>query len=263
MIDPTPHKGLRLPRSLKAATMLLLAVSYYLALPSTAHAMHITEGILPMPWAGFWFLVAAPFVYWGVRDLNRRSATNPHFKPLVGLVGAAVFIVSCMPIPVPTAGTCSHPCGTGLAAVLIGPPLTVLVTSVALLLQALFLSHGGLTTWGGNIFSMGIVGGFVGYGAYLAARRMGLSYLVAAFLAGLCSDWATYAATSMELAAALHGDGSFGKMFASIALSFCPTQIPLGIIEGFLSAGALAFIQARRPEILRLWQPSMAQGGAR
>lgn len=260
MIDPSSRQKPRLPGSLKAATLCLLAAGYF-GLPSTAQAMHITEGILPLPWAGFWFVVAAPFVVWGVRDLNRRSAQAPHFKPLVGLVGAAVFIISCMPIPVPTAGTCSHPCGTGLAAVLIGPPLTVLVTSVALLLQALFLSHGGLTTWGGNIFSMGIVGGFTGYGAYLLARRAGLPYLAAAFLAGLCSDWATYAATSMELAAALHGDDSFGAMFASIALSFCPTQIPLGIIEGFLSAGALAFIQARRPEILRLWQPTAVPGG--
>lgn len=262
MTNPFSHKAPQTPRSLRVATLFLLATGYF-ALPSTAQAMHITEGILPLPWAGFWFLVAAPFVVWGVRDLNRRSAQTPHFKPLVGLVGAAVFIISCMPIPVPTAGTCSHPCGTGLAAVLIGPPLTVLVTSVALLLQALFLSHGGLTTWGGNIFSMGIVGGFTGYGAYLLARRAGLPYLAAAFLAGLCSDWATYAATSMELAAALHGDGSFETMFASILLSFCPTQIPLGIIEGFLSAGALAFIQNRRPEILRLWQPVVAQGGAR
>ncbi len=262
MINPSTAKGPRLPRSLTIVTLLTLAAGYF-SLPSTANAMHITEGILPMPWAGFWFLAAAPFVVWGVQDLNRRSALVPHFKPLVGLVGAAVFIISCMPIPVPTAGTCSHPCGTGLAAILIGPWLTVLITSVALLLQALFLSHGGLTTWGANIFSMGIVGGFVGYGAFRLARRAGLPYLVAAFLAGLCSDWATYAATSMELASALHGDGSFLTMFASIALSFCPTQIPLGIIEGFLSAGALSFIQSRRPEILRLSPQAVMQGGAR
>ena len=66
----------------------------------------------------------------------------------------------------------------------------------------------------------------------------------------------------MELASALHGDGSLFAMFASIALSFCPTQVPLGIIEGFLSAGALSFIQSRRPEILRLPTAAVvAQGG--
>jgi cobalt/nickel transport system permease protein len=56
--------------------------------------------------------------------------------------------------------------------------------------------------------------------------------------------------TSFQLASALHGAGSMAKMFLTIALAFCPTQIPLGILEGILTAGALAFIQVRRPEFL-------------
>lgn len=227
--------------------------------PSNANAMHITEGILPLQWAGLWFVVAIPFVIWGLHDLKIRSAETPFFKPLVGLVGAAVFVISCMPIPVPMAGTCSHPCGTGMAAILIGPALTVAVTSIALLLQALFLSHGGLTTWGANIVSMGVAGGFTGYGVFWLVRKLGAPFFVAAFLAGVFSDWATYATTSFELASALHGDGSFSTMFVSIALSFCPTQIPLGLIEGFLTAGAFSFIQNRRPEVLKF--KLLAQGG--
>ena len=225
-----------------------------------AMAMHISEGILPVQWAGLWFLVAIPFVLWGLHDFKVRSAETPYFKPLVGLVGAAVFIISCMPIPVPTAGTCSHPCGTGMAAILIGPGLTVVVTSIALLLQALFLSHGGLTTLGANIVSMGVIGGFVGYGTFHLARRLGLPFFAAAFLAGLFSDWGTYTGTSFLLASALHGDGSLWVMFASIIFSFCPTQIPLGILEGFLTAGAFAFIRNRRPEVLGLH--FKARGGA-
>ncbi|MCX6906891.1 MAG: energy-coupling factor ABC transporter permease [Verrucomicrobia bacterium] len=228
-----------------AAAWLLLS-----GFPPPASAMHITEGILPAPWAGLWFVVAAPFVAWGLRDLRVHSKQTPLFKQLVGLIGAAVFIISCMPIPVPTAGTCSHPCGTGMAAILIGPPLTVVVASVALLLQALFLSHGGLTTLGGNIVSMGIAGAFVGYGVFLLARRLGAPVVVAAFLAGMLSDWATYAVTSFELASALHGSGSLAKMFVAITASFLPTQLPLGILEGFVTAGAYRFILSRRPELI-------------
>ena len=36
-------------------------------LAAPALAMHISEGILPPGWAGLWFLVAAPFVFWGLR----------------------------------------------------------------------------------------------------------------------------------------------------------------------------------------------------
>ncbi|MDD5348829.1 MAG: energy-coupling factor ABC transporter permease [Chthoniobacteraceae bacterium] len=246
-------------RKLTGALLLLLAVA---ALPSTAGAMHISEGILPPQWAALWFAVAIPFVAWGLREMKIRSAREPFFKPMVGLIGAAVFVISCMPIPVLTAGTCSHPCGTGMAAILIGPALTVVVSSVALLLQALFLSHGGLTTLGGNIVSMGIVGAYTGWAVFHVTRRAGLPLWGAAFLAGLFSDWATYATTSVELASALPGSGSFLHMAAAIGLSFMPTQLPLGILEGVITAGVYRFISVRRPSLLECLGVATA-GGAR
>jgi cobalt/nickel transport system permease protein len=228
------------------------------SLPAQAFAMHISEGLLPASWALLWFAIAIPFIAWGLRDLKRRSEEIPYFKPLVGLVGAAVFLISCMPIPVPTAGTCSHPGGTGLAAILIGPGLTVVVASIALTLQALFLAHGGLTTLGANIVSMGIAGAYIGYGAYWITRRLGLPWVMSAFLAGLLSDWATYAMTSVELAAAFHGAESFSAMLSLILIAFVPTQLPMGIFEGLLCVGALKFIRSRKPELLRM----AAAGGA-
>jgi len=228
------------------------------ALPAPAFAMHISEGILPISWALLWYAVALPFVMWGLLDLRRRSEEAPWFKPLVGLVGAAVFLISCMPIPVPSAGTCSHPCGTGIAAILIGPGLTTVVASIALTLQSLFLAHGGLTTLGANIVSMGVAGAWVGWGVFTVARRLGIPWITAAFLAGMLSDWATYATTSFELAAALHGGGSLTTMFSLILLAFVPTQLPLGILEGFLCAGVLKFVRSRRPELLR----TVPAGGA-
>ena len=236
----------------------LAAAALLCAIPVPAFAMHISEGLLPASWAILWYAAAIPFVAWGLRNLRRRSDEAPWFKPLVGLVGAAVFLISCMPIPVPSAGTCSHPCGTGIAAILIGPGLTVVVASIALTLQALFLAHGGLTTLGANIVSMGVAGAWVGWGVFTAGRRLGLPWIAAAFLAGMLSDWATYAMTSFELAAALHGGGSLTTMFSLILLAFVPTQLPLGILEGFLCAGVLKFVRSRRPELLR----AVPAGGA-
>ncbi|MFH2074264.1 MAG: energy-coupling factor ABC transporter permease, partial [Pseudomonadota bacterium] len=89
-------------------------------------------------------------------------------------------------------------------------------------------------------------------------RRLGLPWVVAAFLAGLLSDWATYAMTSVELAAALHGGESFSALLSLILLAFVPTQIPLGILEGMICAGALGFVRSRKPELLRM----AATGGA-
>lgn len=244
-------------RGRQGGITLLAAGLLLLALPETAFAMHISEGILPLPWALLWSVAALPFIARGLQELRRRSDETPWFKPLVGLVGAAVFLISCMPIPVPTAGTCSHPAGTGLAAILIGPGLTVVVASIALTLQALFLAHGGLTTLGANILAMGVVGAYIGYGAWRLARRVGLPWPAAAFLTGLLSDWATYAMTALELAAGLQGGDAFVGLFSMLLLAFVPTQIPLGILEGLLCAGALKFVRSRRPELL-----PAAAGGA-
>ena len=111
-----------------------------------AYAMHISEGILPWNWAAVWFVVAMPFVGYGLYRLKKMSEADLSFKPLVGLMAAVVFIISCMPIPVPTAGTCAHPTGIGIPAILLGPAISAVIAAAALLIQALFLSHGGLST---------------------------------------------------------------------------------------------------------------------
>jgi cobalt/nickel transport system permease protein len=242
----------RMPRTLLAACLLVLCWG------SPAWAMHIAEGILPPAWAGAWFAVAAPFLWLGLRELRRRSGASPHFKVLTGLVGAAVFVISCMPIPVPFTGTSSHPCGTGLAAVIVGPAVTTLIAAISLLLQALFLAHGGLTTLGANIVSMGVVGAYAGWLVYAGLRRIGLGVILAAGAAGLVSDWMTYAATSAELAAALHGSTSFTAMFSAIAVAFMPTQLPLGILEAIVSGAAVRFLMARRPEFIEPPPPRVA-----
>lgn len=212
--------------------------------------MHLSEGILPLRWAAVWYAVAIPFVARGLADVKKISKAHPHFKPLLGLMAAAVFIISCMPVPVPTAGTCSHPCGTGMSAILIGPVMSILVTSVALFIQALFLAHGGITTWGADIVSMGVAGSFAGYGTFRILRILKIPVFICGFCAGLLADWATYTATSFELASALHGAKPFGSVFAAVLVAFIPTQLPLGILEGFVTGGMISFVARRRPDIL-------------
>ncbi len=234
------------------ATIQLFALVFMgcLLSASNVYAMHISEGILPFDWAALWFVVAAPFVALGLYKLKKLSRADLSFKPLVGLMAAVVFIISCMPIPVPTAGTCSHPCGTGLSAILLGPFISVLVAAAALLIQALFLSHGGLSTWGANIVSMGIMGSFAGYFTFRALRSVKVNVTVAGFMAGLFADWATYLATSAELASGIRGDSPFLPLFYKILIAFIPTQLPLGILEGAMTAGMVVLLYKKRPDLL-------------
>lgn len=229
---------------------LCLCGGFLLVSSSPAHAMHISEGILPFNWALIWFAVAAPFLAVGIRRLNALSREDLSMKPLVGLMAAVVFIISCMPIPVPSAGTCSHPCGTGISAILAGPFVSVVIAAVALLIQALLLAHGGLSTLGADIVSMGVVGSFAGWFVFRGMRRLGGSLAVAGFCAGLAADWATYLATSGELAAGIRGSEPFLPLFLKIAVAFIPTQLPLGILEGAMTAGMVVLLSRKRPDLL-------------
>lgn len=242
--------------------LVVFAAFSLLMFSKNAYAMHISEGILPLNWAVIWFAVAAPFVAYGLYKLKGLSAVDPSFKPLVGLMAAVVFIISCMPIPVPTAGTCSHPCGTGISAILLGPGLSVLVASAALLIQALFLAHGGLSTWGANIVSMGVMGSFAGYITFKTLRGLKAGLFAAGFTAGLIADWATYLATSAELASGIKGDSAFMPLFKKILVAFIPTQLPLGILEGAITGGMVVLLYKKRPNLLVKMKVIKAAEGA-
>lgn len=232
------------------ALSLLLAVGLLFLYTTPVRAMHIAEGILPAMWAGLWYVVAFVFLAIGIRIIQKKTREIRGLMPLLGVAGAAIFLISVLPIPVPVTGSCSHPCGTPLGAILVGPFISTVLGALALLIQALFLAHGGISTWGANIVSMAVVGSFVGFGAFALLRKFNTPVFVSAFAAGLLGDWATYATTSLELATALHGTGSLWSMFGAIAVAFAPTQLPLAILEGLFTGGVVTFVYQRRPELL-------------
>ena len=94
----------------------------FISSENAVYAMHITEGILPPKWVITWFAVAMPFVGIGIYHVKQKKRQMPVYLPLVGTLGAAVFVFSCFPIPVIALNgmATSHPCGTGMSAVLLG-----------------------------------------------------------------------------------------------------------------------------------------------
>lgn len=227
-----------------------LVILVLLLAATPAQAMHISEGILPLNWALVWFAVAVPGVALGIRRMNALGRDDLAVKPLIGLLAAVVFIVSCLPVPVPSAGTCSHPCGTAIAAILVGPWISILIAGVALLIQALFLAHGGLSTWGADVVAMGVVGSLAGWLAFVGLRRCNAGLGLAAFCAGVAADWATYLTTAGILAAGIRGSDPFWPLTGKIAVAFVPTQLPLGLLEGAMTAGMVTLLARQRPDLL-------------
>lgn len=243
---------------LKSTKMFMVIIAVFLLVflvsDKAAYAMHITEGILPSEWAVTWFAVSIPFLGIGIYHVKRKKKEMHSYLPLVGMLGAAVFVFSCFPVPVVALNgmATSHPCGTGMSAILLGPFVSVLIAGIALLIQALFLAHGGLTTLGGNIFSMGILGSFSGFFAFKITRRCGMPLFWCGFFAGVISDLFTYLGTSVELGLlVINNGGSFFRATAEIFGVFMMTsQGVLCIVEGVVVGFILVFIEKRRPDIL-------------
>ncbi len=212
--------------------------------------MHIMEGFLPGPWWQIWFALSIPVVVYGIYKLNRLVKENRELLPLLAVAGAFIFVLSALKLPSVT-GSCSHPTGTGLAAILFGPAITAVLGMIVLLYQALFLAHGGLTTLGANVFSMGIVGPVVAYTIYKVGMKLNLNFYLVVFLAATLGDWATYVVTSVELALAFPADpGGFMTSFKAFATIFAVTQIPLAIIEGAITALIFKYIIQVRSDML-------------
>jgi len=239
-------------RRLSLLAMAGLSLYWVIGAARPAQAMHIMEGFLPVGWAVFWWMVALPFFVWGVRSLTRITQQNPNLKLLLGLAGAFSFVLSALKIPSVT-GSCSHPTGTGLGAVLFGPGVMTVLGSLVLVFQSVLLAHGGITTLGANAFSMAIVGPWVAWGVYrLFESRQ--QHKIGIFLAAALGNFVTYLVTSIQLALAFPAAtggvmASFGK-FAGI---FALTQVPLAISEGLLTILVWNWLQAyAQPELQTL-----------
>lgn len=228
--------------------------------------MHIAEGFLPVAHCVAWYAVSAPFVIHGARKVIEQAKKHPESRLLLAAAGAFTFVLSSIKLPSVT-GSSSHPTGTGLGAVLFRPPVMAFLSTIVLIFQALLLAHGGITTLGANVFSMGIAGPWIGYWCWVGSNKLGWHRNVGVFLALAFADLSTYLVTSVQLGLAFPDPvsgiaGSVAKFMGVFVIS----QVPLAIAEGIL--GVLVFrllTDVARPELERLGviKPSMSEAVAR
>lgn len=202
--------------------------------PVTARAMHIMEGYLPPVWALIWWIAFVPFVLLGLLKVKKLMAQDLNTKLLLAVVAAFAFCLSALKIP-SVVGSCSHPTGVGLGSILFGPLPMVVVGAVVLLLQALLLAHGGITTLGANGFSMAVVGPLVTYGLFVLLTKLKVNRKVCIFIAAALGDLMTYLTTSVQLGLAFPGQEGMAVAITKYMGIFVVTQLPIAVGEGLLT----------------------------
>lgn len=216
--------------------------------PNVSHAMHIMEGYLSLKWAIAWSVITLPFLAVGFNRLKKNLNEGHDQKMLLGLIGGFAFVLSALKIPSVT-GSCSHPTGVGLGAILFGPTTMTVIGTIVLLFQALLLAHGGLTTLGANSFSMAVVGPFVSYFLYKILKKNNKNSGLAVFLAASLGNLATYVITSVQLAFAFPETvGGVTTSLLKFMGIFAVTQIPLAIVEGIITVIVINLIENYKKE---------------
>ena len=207
--------------------------------------MHIMEGYLDPIWCVIWFVIALPFVFLGAKKLIELIREHPEHKMTVALAGAFIFLLSSLKLPSVT-GSSSHPTGTGFSAVLYGVCATSFLATIVLIFQALLLAHGGLTTLGANIFSMGIAGPAAGLLVWILLRKVTKNIPVCLFFATLVADLFTYVITAIQMTL---DHGKSVEAFVDFMTNYAATQVPLAIIEGILFFLFATYLMTNKPEI--------------
>ena len=212
--------------------------------------MHIMEGFLPVEWAVCWSILSVPVVVWGFFKIRKLFAESPEMKMSVALAGAFIFVLSSLKLPSVT-GSSSHPTGTGASTILHGVAITSVLCTIVLVFQALLLAHGGITTLGANIFSMGIAGPFVGWLAYRGMMRAKLGLVPTVFATAFLANFSAYIVTALQLALAFPTAGSVMTSFITFFGIFAVTQIPLAVVEGVLFIMFFDYLARTRPDLLK------------
>ena len=68
-------------------------------LTMSVSAMHIAEGMLPVPWAIGWGAVCVPFLVAGFFSIKKKIDQAPRAKILLAMCGAFAFVLSALKIP--------------------------------------------------------------------------------------------------------------------------------------------------------------------
>lgn len=217
--------------------------------------MHIPDGFLSVAVALFMWAVSLAVLGYALKRVNRDLGERQ--APLMGVLAAAIFAGQMLNFTV-AGGTSGHLLGATLATIVLGPWAALLVMTCVVGVQALIFQDGGLLALGANIFNMGIVGVLVSYFAYRTIRKLAGERSWGTFAGGFGAAWLSVfvaaLATALELALS-------GTSPANVAVpAMAAIHALIGIGEGLITVGALAFLRAARPELLHR-QEAQGVGG--
>jgi cobalt/nickel transport system permease protein len=210
--------------------------------------MHMADALIsPAVGGAMWAATAVTTVYCAKKvreDLDDRKV------PLMGVVGAFIFAAQMLNFTIPATGSSGHLGGGLILTVLLGPHAAFLVMASVLSVQALFFADGGLLALGANVFNLGFFPAFVAYpliykkivGGDPTRAKLFTGSLLAAVVALQLGAFGVVSETTLS--------GISELPFGTFVAMMQPIHLGIGIVEGFVTAAVVLFVQRTQPELL-------------
>jgi cobalt/nickel transport system permease protein len=218
-------------------------------------AMHIPDGFLSVQVSIFFWLISILVVGYALKrvgaDLGEREV------PMMGVLAAAIFAGQMLNFAV-AGGTSGHLIGAALATILLGPWSAMVILTCVISIQALIFQDGGLLVLGTNIFNMAIVSVTVSYMVFRTVHRLAGARSVGIYVSGFVAAWTSVEVAALGTALELALSGTSPANIAIPAMGSIHALIGIG--EGLITVGALAFLLASRSDRVKAGETNSKHG---
>ena len=205
------------------------------------------------------FTIAMLFLVWAWKGAKRNLPRS--FVPLIAVLSAVILIVQMFEFPVAGGGSTWHIMGGTLTTMILGPFGGIISMTIVLIIQALALGDGGLTSFGANIFNMAVIGGLSFFvvkmlaGRNFSKKRLAASVFAASWIANVL----TALAVGIEIGI-YPIVGSIGGILVTV-----PTMLFWYVPTGFLEAAVTSslVLSLSRISVVKLQGLDMLRSGNR
>ena len=195
--------------------------------------MHISDGILSSEVIISTSVIGVAFVLYSLKTLKNRNIA------IVSAMSAVFFISSFIHIPL--GPTQIHLVLIGIIGIVLGPSIFLGIV-IALLLQAILLGYGGLTSLGANLFIMA----FPAYIIYVLVKNRLLDFLplkIKYFSIGFLTVLLSTLFLALILALSK-------EEYLYAAYTIILANIPAMVIEGLITLFLINYLKRALPELL-------------
>ncbi len=210
--------------------------------------MHIPDGMISPKMYIPLHIVNAGLVVYGFKKIQRKI--DEKTLPYIASLSALSFVLMFLQVPLP-GGTSVHGVGVAPLAIIFGPWTGFVSISIVLLVQAIFMGVGGITSFSVNALCIGFFGSFTAYYTYLLMKKITgekPALFIAGFFAIIVAAFFIALSLGIQPVIAHSQDGQplyfpFG-LKTTIPVLLVP-HIFVGIGEGLLTLLIYTFVKKR------------------